>query len=49
MDPVAIAMSLIQLVIQLVGHEKAADMVSNEAKLAANLAADAVSAARGLK
>lgn len=48
MDPVAIAVSLIQLVIQLVGHEKASELVSQEAMRTANLAADAVAEARGL-
>lgn len=48
MDPVAIAMSFIQLVIQLVGHEKASELMSQEAMRAANLAADAVAEARGL-
>ena len=49
MDPVTIALTLIQLVIKLVGHEKAADLVSSEAKEAANLAADVIAEARGLK
>ena len=49
MDPVTIALALIQLAIKLVGHEKAADLVSDDAKLAANLAADAIAEARGLK
>ena len=48
MDPVTIAEMLIAMVIKLVGHEKASDMVSVEAQRAANLAADAVAAARNL-
>ncbi len=48
MNPVDLAVALIQLVIQLVGHEKASELVSREAELAANAAADAIVAARGL-
>jgi len=48
MDPVSIAEALVAMAIKLVGHEKASDMVSVEAQRAANLAADAVAAARNL-
>lgn len=48
MDPVSVAMSLISLVVDLVGQEKASEMVSAEAKKRANDAADAIAAARGL-
>ncbi len=50
MDPVSIAMSLIQLVVQLVGKEKASELVFSQPEVdAANVAADAIALARGLE
>ncbi len=48
MDPVTIALALIKLVVELVGQEKASELVSQEAINRANAAADAIEAARGL-
>ncbi len=49
MTYVEIAAALIQLVLGLVDHQTATDMISADAKKRANDAADAVAAARGLK
>ncbi len=49
MDPVTIAVALVKLLIELVGHEKASELVSQEAINRANAAADAIEAARGLQ
>ncbi len=48
MDPVTIAVALVKLIIELVGQEKASELVSQEAINRANAAADAIEAARGL-
>ncbi len=48
MNPLQVAMALVQLIVDLVGHEKASELVSAEARKRANDAADAVAAARGL-
>ncbi len=43
-----LATLLVQLLLELVGHDEAHQMVSDEAKRRANVAADAVAAARVL-
>jgi hypothetical protein len=49
MDPVTVAVALLRLVLELVGHEQAKALLSQEAINRANAEADAIEAARGLK
>jgi len=48
-DPATIAVALLKLVLELVGHEQAKALLSQEAINRANLEADAIEAYRGLK
>ncbi len=48
MTPVEIAALLIKLVVDLVGQEKASEVLSQEAITRSNAEADAIEAARGL-
>lgn len=45
---VELALALLRIVLELVGQEKASELLSQEAINRANAAADAVEAARGL-
>lgn len=49
MDPVTVAVALVKLVLELVGHEQAKALLSQEAINRANSEADAIEEARGLK
>lgn len=46
---VELAVGLVRLLVALVGHEKASELLSQEAINRANAAADAVEASRGLE
>ncbi len=49
MDPATVAIALMKLVLELVGHETAKALLSQEAINGANAAADALEKARGLE